>query len=100
MSTQKGYFLKRLCSGWRKVAIVRSSAISGVGMCYLPQQIILLNSILNSCFESLPSVHFVCHCNLALGALASSEVRTGPPNYVVYTMDVLFCDSFIYDILV
>lgn len=45
MSTQKGYFLKRLGSGCRTVAIVRSSAIIGVGMCYLPQQIVLLNSL-------------------------------------------------------
>jgi len=41
--------------------------------------------ILNSCFESLPSVHFVCHCNLALGTIASSEVRTGPPNYRIFS---------------
>ena len=48
--------------------------------------------ILNSCFESLPSVHFVCHCNLALGTVASSEVHTGPPNYV-YSLWVFQVDS-------
>jgi hypothetical protein len=55
--------------------------------------------IRNSCIEFLPSVHFVCHCNLALGMLLSVGTGTGPQTYVVYAMDVLFCDTRTWDVI-
>jgi hypothetical protein len=85
-----GCYCSLICNQWGRHVLLTPTDCMGTFKLF----------ILNSCFESLPSVHFVCHCNLALGTAASSEVRTGPPNYVVYTMDVLFRVTCIRDILV